>query len=82
MPIQKLKPTIENPPLTIYADNANNTTNIIKPKKDIRRIGDMPKDIREYYNLTDKDDNEKYDISNGCYFRVISRNKEYKSANF
>ena len=90
----------------VYADNANNiayntehydhmnTANIIKPKKDIRRIGDMPKDIREYYNLTEKDDNEKYDISNGCYFRLISRkkvdkminnkikNKEYKSASF
>jgi hypothetical protein len=72
----------------------DNTTNIITPKKDIRRIGDMPKDIREYYKLTDKDDNEKYDISNGCYFRLISRkkvdkminnkikNKEYNSANF
>jgi hypothetical protein len=91
---------------TVYTHDANkvvyntahyvnkDSTNIIKPKKDIRRIGDMPKDIREYYNLTDKDDNEKYDISNGCYFRLISRkkvdmminskikNKDYKSANF
>jgi hypothetical protein len=75
-------------------DSHDNTTNIIKPKKDIRRIGDMPKDIREYYKLTEIDDDKYIDISNGCYFRLISRkkvdkminnkikNKEYNSANF
>ena len=48
---------------------------IIKPKADMRKIGDMPADIREYYGLTltEQNKNEKVDINNGCYVRLISR---------
>ena len=53
----------------------SDTENIIKPKADMRKIGDMPKDIREYYGitLTDKNKNEYVDINNGCHVRLISR---------
>ena len=48
---------------------------IIKPKPDMRKICDMPADIREYYGLTlmEKNKNDKVDINNGCYVRLISR---------
>jgi len=48
---------------------------IIKPKADMRKIGDMPADIREYYGitLTEQNKNDKVDINNGCYVRMISR---------
>jgi len=51
------------------------TTNIIKPKEDMRKIGDMPEDIRQYYGitLTDKNKNKYIDINNGCYFRLINK---------
>jgi hypothetical protein len=53
------------------------TTNIIKPKEDMRKIGDMPEDIRQYYGitLTDKNKNKYIDINNGCYFRLINKKK-------
>jgi hypothetical protein len=53
----------------------SNTTNIIKPKADMRKIGDMPADIREYYGitLTEQNKNDKVDINNGCYVRLINR---------
>ena len=53
----------------------SDTKNIIKPKADMRKIGDMPEDIREYYGitLTDKNKNEYVDINNGCHVRLISR---------
>ena len=53
----------------------SDTKNIIKPKADMRKIGDMPADIREYYGitLTEQNKNEKVDINNGCYVRMISR---------
>ena len=49
------------------------TNTIIKPQKDMRKIGDMPADIREYYGLTDEKDNKYVDINNGCHVRLISR---------
>jgi hypothetical protein len=51
------------------------TTNIIKPKEDMRKIGDMPEDIRQYYGitLTDKNKNKYININNGCYFRLINK---------
>ena len=39
----------------------------ISESKDMRKFEDIPEDIREYYNLTDKD--EYIDISNNCHFR-------------
>jgi len=53
------------------------TNTIIKPQNDMRKIGDMPKDIREYYGitLTEKNKNKMVDINNGCYVRSISRKK-------
>ena len=53
----------------------SDTKNIIKPKADMRKIGDMPADIREYYGLTltEQNKNEKVDIDDGCYVRLISR---------
>jgi hypothetical protein len=51
----------------------SHTNIIIKPKKDVRRVGDMPADIREYYGLTDMQDNKYVDINNGCYVRLINR---------
>jgi hypothetical protein len=53
----------------------SNTTNIIKPKADMRKIGDMPADIRKYYGitLTEQNKNDKVDINNGCYVRLINR---------
>jgi hypothetical protein len=53
----------------------SNTTNIIKPKADMRKIGDMPADIREYYGITlpEQNKNDKVDINNGCYIRLINR---------
>jgi hypothetical protein len=61
-----------------HAANAashSDTKNIIKPKADMRKIGNMPADIREYYGLTltEQNKNEKVDINNGCYVRMISR---------
>jgi hypothetical protein len=63
---------------TANAANAashSDTKNIIKPKADMRKIGNMPADIREYYGLTltEQNKNEKVDINNGCYVRMISR---------
>ena len=57
------------------ARSHSDTKNIIKPKADMRKIGDMPADIREYYGLTltEQNKNEKVDINNGCYVRLISR---------
>lgn len=51
----------------------SNPKNIIKPEKDMRKIGDMPEDIRKYYGitLTENNKNEYIDISNGCYIRLI-----------
>jgi hypothetical protein len=53
----------------------SNTTNIIKPNADMRKIGDMPADIRKYYGitLTVQNKNDKVDINNGCYVRLINR---------
>jgi hypothetical protein len=53
----------------------SNTKNIIKPKADMRKICDMPVDIREYYGitLTEQNKNDKVDINNGCYVRMINR---------
>jgi hypothetical protein len=53
----------------------SNTKDIIKPKADMRKIGDMPADIREYYGitLTEQNKNDKVDINNGCYVRMINR---------
>jgi len=53
-----------------------NANNIIKPEKDMRKIRDMPEDIRKYYGitLTDNNKNNYIDINSGCYFRVISKN--------
>ena len=58
-----------------HARSHSDTKNIIKPKADMRKIGDMPADIREYYGLTltEQNKNEKVDINNGCYVRLISR---------
>jgi hypothetical protein len=41
----------------------------------MRKIGDMPEDIRQYYGitLTDKNKNKYIDINNGCYFRLINK---------
>ena len=57
------------------AASAASQGTIIKPKADMRKIGDMPADIREYYGLTftEHNKNEKVDINNGCYVRLISR---------
>ena len=57
------------------ANSHSDTKNIIKPKADMRKIGNMPADIREYYGLTltEQNKNEKVDINNGCYVRMISR---------
>jgi hypothetical protein len=57
------------------ARSHSDTKNIIKPKADMRKIGDMPDDIREYYGLTltEQNKNEKVDINNGCYVRLINR---------
>jgi hypothetical protein len=51
------------------------TKDIIKPKADMRKIGDMPADIRKYYGitLTEQNKNDKVDINNGCYVRLINR---------
>jgi hypothetical protein len=56
-----------------YAAHASHTNTIIKPQKDVRKIGDMPADIREYYGLTDEKDNKHVDINNGCHVRLVSR---------
>ena len=58
----------------VFASQAPQGT-IIKPKADMRKIGDMPADIREYYGLTltEQNKNEKVDINNGCYVRLINR---------
>jgi hypothetical protein len=58
-----------------HAASHSDTKNIIKPKADMRKIGNMPADIREYYGLTltEQNKNEKVDINNGCYVRMISR---------
>jgi hypothetical protein len=60
--------------------NTAKADNIIKPKPDMRKIGDMPEDIREYYGitLTEKNKNQYVDINNGCYVRLISRKKVNK----
>jgi hypothetical protein len=63
---------------TVNAANAashSGAKDIIKPKADMRKIGDMPADIREYYGitLTEQNKNDKVDINNGCYVRMISR---------
>jgi hypothetical protein len=57
------------------AASHSDTKNIIKPKADMRKIGDIPDDIREYYGitLTEQNKNEKVDINNGCYVRLINR---------
>ena len=51
----------------------SNPNNIIKPEKDMRKIGDMPEDIRKYYGitLTENNKNKYIDISSGCYIRLI-----------
>ena len=41
----------------------------ISESKDMRKFEDIPEDIREYYNLTDKDEGKYIDISNNCHFR-------------
>jgi hypothetical protein len=57
------------------ANSHSGAKDIIKPKADMRKIGNMPADIREYYGLTltEQNKNEKVDINNGCYVRMISR---------
>jgi hypothetical protein len=45
--------------------------NIIYPKADIRKVGDMPEDIRKYYGLTKERDDKMVDINNGCHFRIL-----------
>ena len=45
--------------------------NIIYPKADMRKVGDMPEDIRKYYGLTKERDDKMVDINNGCHFRVL-----------
>ncbi len=49
------------------------SNHIIYPKADMRKIGDMPESIREYYGLTltDKNKDKMVDINNGCHFRVL-----------
>lgn len=61
--------------LAATAATPSSQSTIIKPKADMRKIGDMPADIREYYGLTltEQNKNEKVDINNGCYVRLISR---------
>jgi hypothetical protein len=60
-----------------HASHAAHTqaSQIIKPVKNMCKIGDMPEDIREYYGLTltEKNKNEKVDINNGCYVRMVNR---------
>jgi hypothetical protein len=67
--------TFKNVKATDTAAPASPQDTIIKPKADMRKIGDMPADIREYYGLTltEQNKNEKVDINNGCYVRLISR---------
>jgi hypothetical protein len=45
--------------------------NIIYPKADMRKVGDMPEDIRKYYGLTKERDDKMVDINNGCHFRIL-----------
>jgi hypothetical protein len=45
----------------------------ISESKDMRKFEDMPEDIREYYNLTDKDEGKYIDISNNCHFRFVNK---------
>ena len=47
------------------------SNHIIYPKADMRKIGDMPESIREYYGLTKEHDDKMVDINNGCHFRVL-----------
>ena len=63
------------PRFVAHARSHSDTKDIIKPKADMRKIGDMPADIREYYGLTltEQNKNDKVDIDNGCYVRSISR---------
>jgi hypothetical protein len=58
-----------------HAASHSGAKDIIKPKADMRKIGNMPADIREYYGLTltEQNKNDKVDINNGCYVRMISR---------
>jgi len=53
--------------------NSPKHKNIIYPKADLRKIGDMPEDIRNYYGLTltKKNKNKLVDINNGCHFRIL-----------
>jgi hypothetical protein len=53
--------------------NSPEHKNIIYPKADLRKIGDMPEDIRNYYGLTltKKNKNKLVDINNGCHFRIL-----------
>jgi hypothetical protein len=69
-----------NTVIAAKAVHAAKVDNIIKPESDMRKIGDMPEDIREYYGitLTEKNKNEYVDINNGCYVRLISRKKVNK----
>jgi hypothetical protein len=70
---EKLKDSAAYAAHASHASHASHTNTIIKPQKDVRKIGDMPADIREYYGLTDEKDNKHVDINNGCYVRLISR---------
>jgi len=46
----------------------------ISESKDMRKIKDMPKDIKEYYGY-DKNKTSKYiDVSNNCHFRFVNDN--------
>lgn len=60
-----------------HASHATHTqaSQIIKPVKNMRKIGDMPEDIREYYGITitEKNKNEYVDISSGCYVRMVNK---------
>jgi hypothetical protein len=51
--------------------NSPEHKNIIYPKADMRKVGDMPEDIRKYYGLTKERDDKMVDINNGCHFRIL-----------
>ena len=72
--VKEVAPVAMAPAMALAASPSSQGT-IIKPKADMRKIGDMPADIREYYGLTltEQNKNEKVDINNGCYVRLISR---------
>ena len=55
--------------------HTSQASQIIKPVKNMRKIGDMPEDIREYYGITitEKNKNEYVDISSGCYVRMVNK---------